>query len=303
MTDQIQNLKKLIQQSLDTQGQLCKIKAQIKASVYNTLEQETNKGQESQFYWENHKIQQLSAKQEGQLALEIVKDFLEFYSLDYTQNVFQSEANVTQSIKRQKIAEKCQVTYNSQKPVLMQMVEAFMKQDFQGIKMNKSQKQSQEENNHNNQEVESPLKSKYGIYSKGNNNKAVNPVKNTYNNSVSSKINQAQSSKFDNHKEQSVSSSGKYDGDNFEEIPEDKNLSGFDEIELDDDIDNEDKNKNNKLNNNNKFNKNQSKVSESYGLYSSVEDPGLQSQGFDKTVDSLELEEYDHFEDVKPKKR
>lgn len=63
--------------------------------MYNTIDNPDTKCNESQFYWENKKIQKLSQNKDGILALEVVKDFLEFYSLDYTNNVYSSEANVT----------------------------------------------------------------------------------------------------------------------------------------------------------------------------------------------------------------
>ena len=62
MTDQkqVQDVKQLILQTLEQQGKLAQIKAQMRATVYQTIEQNAqNNNHESPFYWENQKCQKL----------------------------------------------------------------------------------------------------------------------------------------------------------------------------------------------------------------------------------------------------
>ena len=64
-------------------------------------DQETNNPKKvSQFHWENLKVQKLSESKEGHDQLALIKEVFQHYGMDYTLNIFNSEANLKEEAKR-----------------------------------------------------------------------------------------------------------------------------------------------------------------------------------------------------------
>lgn len=84
-------LKDLIVQTLESNGLLAKIKAQLRASVFLALD-ENEKDTKNNNY-ANLKIKKLLATNEGREAVSLVRDFLEVCNLDFTISVFDPELN------------------------------------------------------------------------------------------------------------------------------------------------------------------------------------------------------------------
>lgn len=85
-------LKDLIVQTLEANGLLSKIKAQLRASVFMALDEndkEANKDNDFQ----NIKVKKLLQTNEGRLAASLIRDFLECCNLDYTISVLDPELN------------------------------------------------------------------------------------------------------------------------------------------------------------------------------------------------------------------
>lgn len=85
-------LKDLIVQTLEANGLLSKIKAQLRASVFMALDEndkEANKNNDFQ----NIKVKKLLQTNEGRLAASLIRDFLECCNLDYTISVLDPELN------------------------------------------------------------------------------------------------------------------------------------------------------------------------------------------------------------------
>jgi hypothetical protein len=65
----------------------------------------------------------------GALCAELVKDFLEFYKLDYTLAIFMPEVNLTQqsAMSKQELSKKVGLAEPSnQKPLMAQLIEGFL---------------------------------------------------------------------------------------------------------------------------------------------------------------------------------
>jgi hypothetical protein len=50
----------------------------------------------SGFHWENPQARKVLSSASGMICAELVKDFLEFYKLDYTLAIFMPEVNLNQ---------------------------------------------------------------------------------------------------------------------------------------------------------------------------------------------------------------
>jgi len=99
---ELNELKNLVIQSLEANGALSNIRAQIRASVFKVIDQqESNTSKKgSPFYWENPKCQKIYESKEGVQMLELIKEFLAFYSMDYTLSIFSSESNLREEVRR-----------------------------------------------------------------------------------------------------------------------------------------------------------------------------------------------------------
>lgn len=85
--------------------------------------------QVSQFHWENLKVQKLAESKDGHELLALIKETLQFYNMDYTLNIYNSEANVKEEIKREELISRNNLKGKvaDDKPVLFHMFQQFMK--------------------------------------------------------------------------------------------------------------------------------------------------------------------------------
>lgn len=89
----INELKNIVIQSFESKGILSQIRAQIRASVFKAIE-ENDEDQEIQaFDWENKKALQIKENPELAILCRLFENFLTFYDLDYTENIFKHEVN------------------------------------------------------------------------------------------------------------------------------------------------------------------------------------------------------------------
>jgi hypothetical protein len=56
----------------------------------------------------------------------LIREFLEFYRLDYTLAIYGPETNCTEKTKRSSLAERAGLDSNSKAPLLVQLLENFM---------------------------------------------------------------------------------------------------------------------------------------------------------------------------------
>ena len=89
-------LKNLVIQTLETNGILGQLRAQLRSCVFKVIDNQdqVEKGQGSGFHWENPNAKKVLQHTSGLLCAELIRDFLEFYKLDYTLSIFMPEVNL-----------------------------------------------------------------------------------------------------------------------------------------------------------------------------------------------------------------
>ena len=122
-------LKNLVIQSLETNGVLGQVRAQLRSCVFKVIDnQEQVEQKKSNFHWENPKARQLRSSSEATLMAELIKEFMEFYRLDYSLTIFKPETNITGETNRNELAKEAGLSHDGvdSKPLLLQMMEQFM---------------------------------------------------------------------------------------------------------------------------------------------------------------------------------
>ena len=93
------DLKNIVIQGLESKGALSSIRAQIRASVFKSIEDENtdpaSKRMENSFNWENKQAMQIVETETGLIMCKLFENFLQFYDLDYTFNIFIHEVNTS----------------------------------------------------------------------------------------------------------------------------------------------------------------------------------------------------------------
>ena len=70
------------------------------------------------------KCQKLMEKENGKELLALIKEFFQFYNMDYTNCVFASEGNMRDEVKRETLALKLGIDRpDPEKPLLMTLLE------------------------------------------------------------------------------------------------------------------------------------------------------------------------------------
>ena len=94
-------LKNLVIQSLETNGVLGQVRAQLRSCVFKVIDnQDQVEQKKSSFHWENPKAKFLREQKQSTLMAELIREFLEFYRLDYTLAIYKPETNLTGDIDR-----------------------------------------------------------------------------------------------------------------------------------------------------------------------------------------------------------
>ncbi|XP_003726814.1 FGFR1 oncogene partner isoform X2 [Strongylocentrotus purpuratus] len=91
--DEDTELRDLIAQTLESTGVLGKIRAELRASVFLTLEEQDAGRKNSPFV--NEELKKYLATKEGYHTAAVVKEFLEYFNLDFSLAVFNPETNTS----------------------------------------------------------------------------------------------------------------------------------------------------------------------------------------------------------------
>ena len=100
----------------------------------------------------------------GVLCAELVRDFLEFYKLDYTLSIFLPEAGLKQSqlvMNKEDIQNKIGLEGDASKPMMMQLLESFISNERPAANdksVDKSLEKPQEKPKKEEPKVEQPAK-------------------------------------------------------------------------------------------------------------------------------------------------
>jgi FGFR1 oncogene partner len=121
------DLKNLVIQSLETNGVLGQVRAQLRHCVFKAIDnQDQVEQRKSSFHWENPLARKLRENSQATLAAEVIAEFMEFYRLNYSLAIFGPEANIKgKTENRGDLAKKVGVTAPTEKPILVAIMEAL----------------------------------------------------------------------------------------------------------------------------------------------------------------------------------
>ncbi|KZC12203.1 PREDICTED: putative uncharacterized protein DDB_G0282133 [Dufourea novaeangliae] len=130
-------LRDLVVQTLENNGVLAKVRAELRASVFLALEE-----QESVMNPEpllNKSVKQYLANSEGKLLFSLVREFLEYFGLDYTISVYDPETYFGKEynyVGRNKLCEELGIESNE--PLLGEILKNSMNSAFNNTQKNET---------------------------------------------------------------------------------------------------------------------------------------------------------------------
>eukprot|EP01022_Parablepharisma_sp_SALTPOND_P000762 TRINITY_DN105011_c1_g1_i1.p1 TRINITY_DN105011_c1_g1~~TRINITY_DN105011_c1_g1_i1.p1 ORF type:complete len:366 (-),score=78.31 TRINITY_DN105011_c1_g1_i1:139-1236(-) len=92
-------LKNLVLQTLESKGVLGQIRAKLRTCVFKVIEQEDANLKGSGNYLENPMAAKIVDNEDGLICAELIREFLEFYKMDYTLQIFVPECNLSAESK------------------------------------------------------------------------------------------------------------------------------------------------------------------------------------------------------------
>ena len=86
-------MKNLVIQTLEEEGTLGNLRAQLRSRVFKAIEKNAEPAakQAAGFQWQNPAAQKVHESEESKLVAQLIKDYLEFYRMDYTLSVYTPE--------------------------------------------------------------------------------------------------------------------------------------------------------------------------------------------------------------------
>lgn len=108
MAAPIDELKNLVLQSLEGAGVLGQIRAHLRSCVFKIVEQQDPSSKSNSYFMRGNPLAQKAIETEtGKICAELIKEFMEFYHLDYSLNIFTPELNLeNQPVKKDEIQAK-----------------------------------------------------------------------------------------------------------------------------------------------------------------------------------------------------
>ena len=88
------DLKNLVIQTLEDEGTLGALRAQLRSRVFKAIEQKAEPAakQAAGFQWQNPAAQKVHESEDSRLVAHMIKEYLDFYRMDYTLSVYTPEA-------------------------------------------------------------------------------------------------------------------------------------------------------------------------------------------------------------------
>jgi len=102
-----EQLRDLVAATLEKEGILGKIKAQLRAHVYLSLEGESSKSKALAQESKNHKLVAFLSNTNGRLVASLVREFLQFFDLDFSLAVFDPETNIGRDVQYRERTKLC----------------------------------------------------------------------------------------------------------------------------------------------------------------------------------------------------
>ena len=131
------DLKSIVIQSLEQEGTLSALKAQLRSRVFMAIEQNADQRtkQQAGFQWQNPNVERIHGNEEALLVAHLIRDYFDHYKMDYTKSVYMPEASLDQAKDAQISQNKndllkrvsLEVTQDNE-PVLVQMTKQLRSQ-------------------------------------------------------------------------------------------------------------------------------------------------------------------------------
>lgn len=117
-------LKNLVIQTLEVNGILGQIRAKLRSSVFKVIDNNDPQHNERAMHWENPLAQKVLETTESALAADLIREYLEFYRLDYTLSILIPEANMKQDpLDKDELIRKAKVDRPKEsEPLLVQIL-------------------------------------------------------------------------------------------------------------------------------------------------------------------------------------
>lgn len=136
--------KSIVLDELENQGVIARMRAQIKNSVLKVLGKQKQSVKNNIEFDYMTPLHRMNKTKEVILAYHIIKEFMQFYELDYTLPIFENETNIRENIKRETLLNELFSISNQTnisgaqsepKPVLIQLISNYQ-QEMQNKKNN-----------------------------------------------------------------------------------------------------------------------------------------------------------------------
>ena len=120
------DLKNVVIQTLEDEGTLGQLRAQLRARVFKAIEKNAEPAakQAAGFQWQNPAAQKVHETEEARLVAHMIKEYLDFYRMEYTLSVYVPEAALSnqESLSREELQRKAGLQSQTQTPLLVQML-------------------------------------------------------------------------------------------------------------------------------------------------------------------------------------
>jgi len=317
----MEEMKELIIQSLETKGVLGQIRAHLRSAVFKVVDE-----QDQQFNtgcglkWENKTLYKILETKIGTLLAEIIREFMEYFRMDYSLSIFIPECGISpERLNRKEILGKIGIMSNPQNdkftaglhlPLLYYIINYFISE----LKENPNKVIDSIKKSQNDLESKTDEIIEHNLSEFAKNQKVEEENIPLSNNSRDVNINNINTS--NNSNQNKDSSVQKKDSSNNGAIKEDKKNGDIENKKIDNEDKKEDKKdkKEDDKSDKNKGSKNEvqsiddigeeiidvediddSLINKNSGNYNSSQTVSA-SQGYDNTVDSHQLENYNYIE-------
>lgn len=111
---------------------LGQVRAQLRSCVFKVIDnQDQVEKRQSSFHFENPHARKMRDSQEATFVAELIREFLEFYNLNYSQAIFGPETNLKgKTPDRDGLANRVGIQSPQDKPILQQLIEMIQGGDF-----------------------------------------------------------------------------------------------------------------------------------------------------------------------------
>lgn len=134
-------LRDLVSQTLETNGVLGKLRAQLRASVFLALDEQDPVKHKAPF--RNQDFKRFASSNEGQQILDVVREFLQFFNLEYSLAVFNAEADCSpEPVVRKTLAKQLELTEStetSRQPLISEVLRRLRSERNDELHSNSSQ--------------------------------------------------------------------------------------------------------------------------------------------------------------------